>query len=161
MRHRIAHKHFNRDVNHRKALLKNLVRSLVEEGEITTTIEKAKETKRIADKLIHKALTDSVLTRRTLHTFFGRRDVVNTLVDRIAPAMKDRVSGFTRLLRVGQRRGDNASLVTLSLINKPEVTGTLKSGKTHTHAEPVKAKKAKAEVVAPVETKAKAKKKAA
>lgn len=127
MRHRISHKHFNRDSNHRKALLKNLVRGLVLNGEITTTKEKAKEAKRVSDKLIHKALVDSLTVRRTLHTYFGRRDVVNTLVDRIAPAMKDRVSGFTRIIDVGSRKGDNASMVRLELVTKPSVVGTLKN----------------------------------
>lgn len=131
MRHRIAHKHFNRDSNHRKALLKNLVRGLVVEGQVTTTVTKAKELKRLADKLIHKAQTDTVTTRRTLHRFFGRRDVVNTLVERVAPAMNDRSSGFTRIATAGLRRGDNAELATVSLVNKPATVGTLKSGKEH------------------------------
>lgn len=131
MRHRIAHKHFNRDSNHRKALLKNLVRGLVLEGEVTTTVTKAKELKRLADKLFHKAQTDTISTRRNLHRFFGRRDAVNTLVERIAPAMSDRVSGFTRIVPAGLRRGDNAALATVSLVNKPATVGTLKSGKVH------------------------------
>jgi large subunit ribosomal protein L17 len=107
MRHRVTSKQFNRDTNHRKALLKNLVRSLIEEGLIVTTEAKAKETKRVADRIIHKAQTDSIATRRGLHRFFGQRDVVNTLVDRVAPAMKDRVSGFTTIAPMGNRRGDN------------------------------------------------------
>ncbi|PJC43186.1 MAG: 50S ribosomal protein L17, partial [Candidatus Pacebacteria bacterium CG_4_9_14_0_2_um_filter_36_8] len=77
---------------------------------------KAKETKRWADKLIGKAKTDSLATRRLLHTFFGKRDVVNTLVERIAPAMKDRISGFSSIEKLGTRRGDNADVVKLSLV---------------------------------------------
>ncbi len=147
MRHRVTHKHFNRDRNQRQALLKGLVRSLIVDGTITTTVTKAKETKRIADKLIHKAQTDSVMTRRVLHRFFGRRDVVNTLVERVAPAMKERVSGFTTIAPVANRRGDNAELATLSLMTIAEVPaelkGTLKSGKKYE----VKTPKAKAAVV--------------
>ena len=142
MRHRIAHKHFNRDANHRKALLKNLVRSLVELGEITTTIEKAKELKSLADRMIGQAQTDSLTVRRTLHRFFGRRDAVNTLVERVAPAMKDRKSGFVSISRAGVRRGDSATLATVRLVNKPETVGTLKSGKVF--EKPAKVVKAKA-----------------
>lgn len=128
MRHRVSKKHFGRDTNHRKALLRNLVRSLVENGEVTTTVAKAKETRRLSDKIIAKASKGDLNTRRNLHKFFGKRDVVNTLVDRIAPAMKDRISGFTRLVKVGKRRGDNSEMAKLSLVKKPERLGDLKSG---------------------------------
>lgn len=127
MRHRVASKHFNRDTNHRKMLFRNLVRSLIEHGEIVTTVAKAKETRRVADRLIHTALVDSVATRRQLHTFFGQRDVVNTLVEKIAPAMKKRVSGFTTLVWLGKRRGDNVELVKLSLVEQRLERHTLKS----------------------------------
>ena len=126
MRHRRKVVRLNRDTNHRKMLLRNLVRSLVEMGEITTTEAKAKETKRLADKLIGKALVDSIANRRLLHTFFGKRDVVNTLVDRIAPLFKNRVSGFTSIQPAGIRRGDNTQMVTLALVEKPAYVGSLK-----------------------------------
>lgn len=131
MRHRVASNHFNRDTDHRVALLRNLVRSLVLHGELITTNPKAKEVKRWADKVIYRAKTDTVANRRTLHRFFGKRDVVNTLIDRVAPSMKDRNSGFVSLSRVGLRRGDNAQLVKLSLMAKPERLGSLKSGIVH------------------------------
>lgn len=154
MRHRVATKRLNRDTNHRKALLKNLVRALVETGSIVTTEVKAKETKRIADRLIHKAQTDTVAVRQQLHRVFGRRDVVNTLVDRVAPAMKDRVSGFTTLKLEGTRRGDNSDLYRLSLVTMPEKLAELglKSGQTHAmKAKPAKPapKKAVAKVEKP------------
>jgi large subunit ribosomal protein L17 len=143
MRHRVATSHFNRDANHRKALLKNLLRGLVEHGEVTTTVEKAKEIKRLADKVIHRAQEDTVNMRRVLHRTFGRRDVVNTLFERIAPAMKDRTSGFTTLSIVGARRGDNARMAKLELMVKPEQLHTLKSGQVF-EAKPKAAKPAKA-----------------
>lgn len=127
MRHRSKVKKFNRDTKSRKALFKNLVRSLVETGSIVTTQAKAKEAGRIADKLIGKAKTDTVATRRVLHRFFGTRDVVNTLVEKIAPEFKDRVSGFTRVKKVGVRRGDNTVLAELSLVTQPATIGSLKN----------------------------------
>ena len=134
MRHRVKKRHFNRDTNHRKHLLRNLVRSLIEQGEITTTVAKAKETKRISDKLISKAGKNDLNTRRVLHRFFGKRDVVNTLVDSVAPAMSDRRSGFTTMSRVGKRRGDNTQLAKLALVVKPENVGSLKSDKNFREA---------------------------
>jgi len=131
MRHRLQKKHLNRDSKHRKALFKNLLRALFTHGEITTTEAKAKEVKRIGDKIVFKAINNDLKTRRLLHRFFGRRDVVNTLVDRVAPEMKSRVGGYTRLTKIGKRRGDNALLVNLSLVNKPERLKTLKSGKEY------------------------------
>lgn len=157
MRHRVASKQFNRDTNHRKHLLRNLVRSLIEHGEITTTAAKAKETKRLADRLIGMAKTDSVAVRRQLHTFFGKRDVVSTLVEKIAPLMKKRASGFSKVSKLGKRRGDNVEMVKLSLVEQREVNHTLKS-----HVErpkrvkkPAKkaAKKATKKVVKPQSTK--------
>ncbi len=131
MRHRVKGNHFNRDTNNRKALLMNLVRSLIERGAITTTKGKATEVERITNKMIAKAKNNTIETRRLLHKFFGKRDVVNTLVDKIAPLFTDRKSGFTTSVDLGTRRGDNASLVKLSLIKQPleGMGGTLKAPK--------------------------------
>lgn len=154
MRHRNKNKHFNRDSNHRKMLLRNLVRSLLEHGHITTTEAKAKETKRLADRLINQAQQDKVAVRRNLHRFFGKRDVVNTLVDKIAPAMGKRTTGFSTITRLGKRRGDNVEMVKLSLIEQPKTAG-FKSGKEY--KKPVKKvakKKASASKKAPAKKKA-------
>lgn len=157
MRHRIRDKKFNRDANSRKALLRNLVRSLVENGEVTTTEIKAKELRRLSDRLIHKAQTNTVATRQLIHRFFGKRDVVNTLVDRIAPLMTDRVSGFTTLTKMGKRKGDNSSVVKVALVHKPAAMGSLKAPKATPVAEKaqteVKAKAKTASPKAPVKAK--------
>ncbi len=157
MRHRVKIKHFNRDSKARKALFKGLVRSLVEHGSITTSEAKAKEIKRISDKIIARAKVDSIATRRLLHKFFGTRDVVNSLVDRIAPEFADKNSGFTTIESVGLRRGDNTKLAKLSLTKMPARMGTLKAEK-----KPVKkAEVKKAVVKKTVAKKAPAKKKEA
>lgn len=134
MTHRNKNKKLNRDSKARKALFKALVRSLIEEGSIVTTEAKAKEVRRIADKIIYRAKTDSIASRRLLHRFFGRRDVVNTLVEQVAPALSDRSSGFTTLKRDGLRRGDNSLMCRLSLINLPANVGSLKKPKATTAA---------------------------
>lgn len=123
MRHRLKTKQFNRDTKERKALLKSLVSALVERGQIVTTKQKAKETKRIADKLIHKAQKGDLASRRVIHKFFGKRSFVNTLTDKIAPLFDKRVSGFSRITKVGTRRGDNTEMVRLELVKQPEANG--------------------------------------
>jgi large subunit ribosomal protein L17 len=138
MRHRVNKNFFNRDTKHRKAMLRGGLRNLFLHGEIKTTEAKAKEFKRLADKIMSKALKDSVVSRRQLHQFFGKRDVVNTLVDQIAPVLKSRKSGFTRIVKHGRRRGDNTEMVKLELVEKPQNLGTFKK---HVEVEPVKKEK--------------------
>ena len=126
MRHRVQKNHFNRDTKARVAMVKSLLVALIEKGEVLTTKGKAKEIKRWADKLLGKAKKNDVHSRRVLHKTFGKRDLVNTLVDKIAPATGSRISGFTRIEAVGNRRGDNAEMVTLKFVDKIEGLGVLK-----------------------------------
>lgn len=129
MRHRVASKQLNRDTKHREALVKNMIRALVEHGRIQTTMAKAKVLQRIADKIVTKAKQDSVAARRGLHQVFGKRDVVNTLVDQVAPTFKNRMSGFTRITTIGNRGGDNTLMVELAWVDQPETVGTLRAPK--------------------------------
>lgn len=145
MRHRIKDVRLSRDTNHRKALISNLLRSLILEGEVTTTRSKAAVLKSEIDGLINRAKTDSIANRRLVHTVFGKRDVVNTLFDRIAPLMTDRTSGFTTTTKVGVRRGDSSDLIKVAFVNQPEVTGTLKPAVTKSEAAPKKAAPKKTE----------------
>lgn len=119
MRHRVKAKHFNRDTKGRKALFKNLLSALFEHGAIETTEPKAKAIKRLADKVIGRAMPGTLNARRILERFFGSKQVVNRVVDAVAPAMKGRNSGFTRIIRLGNRRGDDAEMVKLELVDKP------------------------------------------
>lgn len=128
MRHRVAKRHLSRDTKHRSSLLRNLLRALFERGAITTTLVKAKETQRQADKLIAKAQRNLVSTKRQLHSIFGKRDVVNTLVDTIAPLFPtSQNSGFSSIELLGKRRGDNALLAKLSLTKQPDSNNSLKA----------------------------------
>jgi len=158
MRHRLAAKSLQRNTKQRQALLKGLLRSLFEHGELVTTQVKAKEVRRLADKLIVRAQKADLPARRLLHVVFGKHDVVNTLVDRVAPAMGKRRSGFTTLTKVGKRRGDNTLLVKLSLVEKPLNLGSLrnpapKKFKTKPKTQP----KAKPKAQAPTKVQTKAK----
>ncbi len=126
MRHRKKTTSFNRDTKNRKAMIRSLVRGLFEHGEIETTQAKAKEVKRWADKLLPLAVVNSLESRRKLHQFFGKKDVVNTLTNIIAPVLSDRKSGFTKIEIIGNRRGDNALMNRVALVDKPANLGSFK-----------------------------------
>lgn len=120
MRHQVYGRKLNRNSKQRKALFKGLVLNLFERGAIETTEAKAKSIKGLVDSLIHKAQRGGVATSRVLASFFGTREIVAKLMNEIAPSMKDRVSGFTRIVKLGNRLGDNAATVRMELLVKPE-----------------------------------------
>lgn len=140
MRHRVASKQLNRDTKHREALVKNMMRALIEHGRIQTTMAKAKVVKRFVDKLVTKAKKDTLASRRGLHQVFGKRDVVNTLMEQVVPVFKNRTSGFTRITTIGNRNGDDSLMVELSWVDQPEIVGTLRAPKTEEQKEAKKAK---------------------
>ncbi len=125
MKHRKRTNKLSRTSSHRKALLKNLMIELMKHGRVTTTKAKAKALKSTCDRLMYKAQQDSVKARRELHQFFGKRDVVNAMVDRIAPMFTERHSGFTTHRSLGVRRGDNAEQYEVSLVKDAAINGTL------------------------------------
>lgn len=118
MRHRVRGRKFNRRINHRQALFKNLITALINQEQIRTTEFKAKAVKGLIDKLITRAKQGTVHARRVLGSFLHSKKTVNKLVDDIAPRFKDRLSGYTRIIRLGQRRGDNTMIVNLEFIDQ-------------------------------------------
>lgn len=118
MRHRIAGKKLNRSTKHRKALFKNLARELFLHGEITTTEVKAKAVRPIAEKLITRAKKQDLASRRMIQAYFNDRKATTRLVDQVVPQLNKRDSGYTRIQRVGVRRGDDTMMVTLSLVDR-------------------------------------------
>ncbi len=119
MRHRVADKKFNRDANQRKGLFYGLLRNLTERGAIVTTLPKAKVLKGLMDRAVSQAKDSSIASRRLLHKEFGDRQVVNILVERVAPAMTDRNSGYTTLEKLGNRRGDNTPMAKIAFSKAP------------------------------------------
>lgn len=120
MRHRVSGKKLSRTKNQRKALFKGLISSLVIHGRIKTTEAKAKAIRGLVDRLITKAKTGGLHGRRQVAAILHNKKVVNRLVDEIAPRFSGRPSGFTRLLRLGPRKGDQAMIVELSLVEGEE-----------------------------------------
>ena len=105
-----------RPTDQRRAMLRNLVTSLLKEGKITTTDTRAKETKRMAEKMITLAKRGDLHARRQVLAYVFDETVVKNLFDDIAPRYAERNGGYTRALKLGPRRGDAAEIVILELV---------------------------------------------
>ena len=121
MRHRVKGKKLGRDSAHRKALKKNLASELIEHGEIVTTLTKAKYIRPYVEKLVTKARKsdkDALNVRRYLRRKLVNDKIVDQLINEVAPRYKGRPGGYTRIVRVGNRSGDNSSLARISFVEK-------------------------------------------
>lgn len=107
----------NRTSSHRKAMLSNMVVSLIKHESIKTTVAKAKETRRMIDKLIYLGLQNSVYSRRLAFKVVKDRTIVKKLFDVISPRYNNRNGGCTTIVKIGFRKGDNAPLSIIKLIN--------------------------------------------
>jgi large subunit ribosomal protein L17 len=105
-----------RPTDHRKAMIRNLVTSLLKSERIETTVTRAKETKRMAERMITLAKRGDLHARRQVLAYVYDEDVVKKLFDEIAPKYEDRNGGYTRVLKVGPRRGDGAEIAILELV---------------------------------------------
>ena len=135
MRHRVAGRRLSRTKEHRLAMRRNLVASLIQHETVSTTIEKAKEVKPFAEKLITLAKKGTLAARRRAIALLGNRDIVDyedgravktgtiigKLFSELGPRYLDRPGGYTRIIRLSLRRlGDNGQLVLLQLIGADE-----------------------------------------
>lgn len=116
MRHAKKGRKLGVDPSHRKALLGNLVCSLVEHGRIRTTVSKAKEARPLAEKMITLAKRGDLSARRQAVARLRSKDAVHTLFAELAPRYTDRPGGYTRIIRIGPRAGDAAEMVFLELV---------------------------------------------
>ncbi len=105
---------------HREAVLRNQVVSLIIHGKIRTTLPKAKETRKLIEKLITVAKKDDLSAVRLAARYIGDRKVLERLFKEIAPLFKDKNGGYTRILRLPPRKGDDARMAILELVEKPE-----------------------------------------
>ena len=118
MRHRHGYRKLGRTSSHRKALLRHLVTSLFasEHGRIRTTLPKAKEARKVAERLITCAKRDDLHSRRLVLRTVADKAVVHKLFAEVAPSFATRPGGYTRVLKLGPRRGDNAEMALLELV---------------------------------------------
>jgi len=120
MRHRVKNKTLNRYASHRIAMLRNIAREVFEHGTIITTAPKAKAARTLIERIITKAKKGDVWSRRLIDRELHDRRLTNKVVEEIAPKFKNREGGYTRILKLGQRRGDGAEMVILQLLEVEE-----------------------------------------
>src|SRR3989339_60254 len=160
MRHNKTINHLGRKSGHRKAMLANMASSLIIHKRIETTLAKAKALRVYVEPLITKSKDDTTHSRRTVFAYLKQKEAVTELFRVVAPKIADRPGGYTRVLKIGFRKGDAAEMAIIELVDfneaalastaKPEVRkSTTRRGRT---------KKDAAETVAPVPAKKEAKK---
>jgi large subunit ribosomal protein L17 len=120
MRHRKDHRKLSRTASHRRAVLRNLVTALFQYERIETTVAKAKEARRLAERLITFGKRGDVAARRHVDTFITRPDVTRKLFATIAPWYAERNGGYTRIVRIGRRLGDAGETAYLELVKSTE-----------------------------------------
>ena len=119
MRHRKSGRKLNRNSSHRKAMFKNMTASLVEHEVIKTTLPKAKELRRVAEPLITLAKEDSVANRRLAFDRLRNKATVGKLFTDLGPRFKERPGGYIRIIKCGFRKGDNAPMAYVELLDRP------------------------------------------
>ncbi|WP_278747383.1 50S ribosomal protein L17 [Parasutterella excrementihominis] len=118
MRHKLGLRKLNRTSAHRLAMLRNMMNSLLRHEAIKTTLPKAKELRRVVEPMITLAKEPTVANKRLAFNRLRDREIVVKLFNEIGPMFKDRKGGYTRILKMGYRVGDNAPLAYVGLVQK-------------------------------------------
>lgn len=117
MRHRVAHRKLGRTSEHRLSLLRNLAASLIQHERVRTTEAKAKELRPFVEKLVTLGKRDSLHARRQALSILPHKDVVRRLFGEISPRFSERPGGYTRILKLGPRRGDGAPMAFIEFVD--------------------------------------------
>lgn len=123
MRHRVSGRQLSRNSSHRSAMFRNMTTSLVEHEIIKTTLIKAKELRRVAEPLITLAKRDSVANRRLAFNRTRCKATVGKLFTELGPRYSERPGGYIRILKCGERAGDNAIMAYVELVDRPASDG--------------------------------------
>ena len=128
MKHNITHRKLNRTTSHRKALLMNLSNSLIKHEQITTTLSKAKELRPFVEKIITLGKKGDLVSRRKAISILQDQKNTKKIFDVISERYKERSGGYTRIIKVGNRFGDNAPTAIIELVDRDENAKGLDSG---------------------------------
>ena len=139
MRHQVKGRKLGRSPAHRKALFRNQLSSLVKAERIRTTLQKAKELRPLAEKVVTKGKRDTLHARRQVNRLISDRELVKKLFDEIAPRYHERPGGYTRIIKLGPRKGDGAEMAYLEFVDRGE-TETATDKKSKKAAKKTKAK---------------------
>jgi large subunit ribosomal protein L17 len=131
MRHGKKVNHLSRKSEHRKAMMANMATSLIMHKRITTTVAKAKALRKYVEPLITRAKDDSTTSRRLVFSYLKKKEPIKELFSNVADKIADRPGGYTRILKIGTRPGDNAETCIIELVDFNE-TYTLKTAKKAT-----------------------------
>ena len=143
MRHGKKFNHLGRTSSHRKAMLSNMAASLITHKRINTTLAKAKELKKYVEPLVTRSKTDSTHNRRMVFSYLQNKDAVTELFREVAVKVGDRPGGYTRIIKTGNRLGDNAEMAMIELVDFNEIyTNAKKEAKKNT-------RRSRAKVAAP------------
>lgn len=121
MRHGKKFNHLSRTASHRSAMLSNMASSLIQHKRITTTVAKAKALRKFVEPLITKAKTDNTHSRRTVFSYLQDKESVTTLFNEVAEKVASRPGGYTRIIKTGNRLGDNADMCIIELVDYNEL----------------------------------------
>lgn len=149
MRHNKSFNHLSRKKAHRDALLANMTISLIQHKRIFTTLAKAKALRMYAEPLINRAKNDSMANRRLVFSYLQNKDAVNILFREIAEKIAERPGGYTRILKTGNRLGDNAKTCFIELVDYNENMLKEKAGKKSGRTRRSRGKSAAAATEAP------------
>ena len=128
MKHNITHRKLNRTTSHRKALLMNLSNSLIKHEQITTTLSKAKELRPFVEKIITLGKKGDLVSRRKAISILQDQKNTKKIFDVFSERYKERSGGYTRIIKVGNRFGDNAPTAIIELVDRDENAKGLDSG---------------------------------
>ena len=121
MRHNVHGRKLGRTTAHRKALFRNQLGSLIEHEKIRTTLQKAKELRPLAERMVTQGKRGSLHARRLVGQLVSDRRQVSKLFDEIAPRFAERPGGYTRIVKLGPRKGDGAEMAVLEFVEKADV----------------------------------------
>lgn len=117
MRHKKGYRKLGKTTNQRRALLKGLAIALFEHGRITTTLPKAKELRRVAERLVTKAKKQNSAAHREVFSYLQNKDITKKLLNEYAPKYASRPGGYTRIIKKGTRLGDCAEMAFIELVD--------------------------------------------
>lgn len=149
MRHNKKFNHLGRQKAHRDALLSNMACSLIKAKRINTTLAKAKELRKYVEPLLTKAKDDSTSSRRVVFSYLQDKEVVKEMFQEVAQKIANRPGGYTRIIKTGNRLGDNAEMCFIELVDYDENMAKEKTAKKATRTRRSKKSTATAEPAAP------------
>jgi len=130
MRHGKKFNHLGRKTAHRKAMLSNMAGSLIEHKRVMTTVQKAKALRKVVEPLVTRSKENTTHNRRIAFAVLRQKEVVTELFNVVGPKVGDRPGGYTRIIKTGNRQGDNAEMCMIELVDFNDMSGKDEKKKT-------------------------------